>query len=184
VKRVALEDKAYILDWVAARVGGHPGNTAVPIGLVDDETGDLVAGVFYHDWSGPNIVMAVAGTGSNWMTREYLRYCFYYPFVQLDCERITALIDEYNQASINLVKRLGFVEEARLHRAAKGGFDLIIFVLWRDKCRWHKLEVRNNGQVERSRGTGLPSSGPSAGRAEQGGGVLPECSEPPERVHA
>lgn len=184
MKKIALEDKAYILDWIAARIGGHPGNTAVPIGLVETETGELVAGVFYHDWSGPNVVMAVAGEGSTWMTREYLRYCFYYPFVQLDCERITALIDEYNEASINLVKRLGFREEARLHRAAKGGYDLIIFVLWREECRWHKLKRTDNGQVERTRGPELSGCSPSAGRAEPGSGLLPERSESPERIHA
>lgn len=106
-------------------------------GLGLERDGELVAGVLYEGYTHHNIWMHVAGKpGSRWMTREYLRYCFHYPFVELGCRRVSGWVEASNEAARRFDEHLGFKEEARLKGAARDGGDVILYVMWREDCRY------------------------------------------------
>jgi hypothetical protein len=87
----------------------------VAIGLVRHAR--LVAGVVYEGLNRHNVWMHVAAEpGARWLTRDYLRACFAYPF--------------------KVCGHLGFVPEARLSAAAYDGSDVILYVMWRADCRF------------------------------------------------
>ena len=98
------------------------------------QDGQLVAGVLYEDFTGPNVVCHIAGEG-NWANRDYLGVIFDYPFNQLGVKRITAPISSTNIKSINLVTRMGFTLECTLAQATPDG-DLHLFRMWREECKY------------------------------------------------
>lgn len=106
-------------------------------GLGLEEDGELIAGVLYEGFNGNNIWMHVAAVpGKRWMTREYLRYCFYYPFVECGVQRISGYVNASNTEARRFDEHLGFRQEARLSGAAPDGGDVIIYVMWREECRY------------------------------------------------
>ena len=96
----------------------------------------MVASVIYQGYNGQNVWMHVAAQpGSRWMTREYLRYCFYYPFVELGVKRVSGHVDANNAMARRMDEHLGFKQEAVLKGAAHDGGDVILYVMWREGCR-------------------------------------------------
>lgn len=105
------------------------------IGLERD--GELIAGVLYEGYTHHNIWMHVAAApGRRWLNREYLRYCFHYPFVELGCRRVSGWVEDSNEDARRFDEHLGFKEEARLKGAARDGGDVILYVMWREDCRY------------------------------------------------
>lgn len=105
------------------------------IGL--ERNDELIAGVLYDSFNGHNMCIHVAGRpGTMWLQPQLLRYAFYYPFVELGVRRLTGLVKETNLAARKLDEHLGFVEETRLRGAADDGSDLIVYVMWKDDCRY------------------------------------------------
>lgn len=74
--------------------------------------------------------------GRDWLSRRVLRVIFGYPFDQIGCHRMTALVGRRNRESRTLVEGLGF----RLEGVARGGFgpgrDTMIYGMLRRECRW------------------------------------------------
>lgn len=105
------------------------------IGLAND--GELIAGVLYDDWNGSNIWMHVAAVpGRRWLTRDYLKFCFGYPFTQLGCRRVSGWVEASNHDARRFDEHLGFKEEAVLKQAGRNGDDVIIYVMYREDCRY------------------------------------------------
>ncbi len=124
-----------VVEWVAKRTNefGNFG-CAQAIGWLRD--GELVAGVVYAEFNGPNVVCHIASDGSRrWLTREYLRTIFDYPFNQMGCERITVCVGQKNADSNRFVKHLGFELECRLEGAHPTG-DLLVYRMFRSRCRF------------------------------------------------
>lgn len=69
------------------------------------------------------------------LTRMFLRALFYYPFLQLHCRRVTALIDDDNERSLRLVEHCGFEQEGRMRHATARG-DVLVYGLLKEHCRW------------------------------------------------
>ena len=106
-------------------------------GLGLERDGELVAGVLYEGYNRVNVWMHVAAVpGGQWLNKEYLRYCFHYPFVELGCRRVGAYVDASNGDSRRFVEHLGFEREAVLKGAASDGGDVLVYVMWREKCRF------------------------------------------------
>lgn len=106
-------------------------------GLGLERDGRLVAGVLYEGFNGVNVWMHVAAEpGSKWMTKEYLRYCFYYPFDELGCKRVSGYVEASNLAARRFDEHLGFRQEAVLEGAATDGGDVILYVMRREDCRY------------------------------------------------
>lgn len=128
VQRVRVFMRQYVPGLVASE-----GQTV--IGLM--RWGRLVAGVLYEGFNGRNIWMHVAAEpGARWMTRDYLRACFAYPFKVCGVQRITGHVEESNAAARRFDEHLGFREEARLSGAAPDGGDVILYVMRREDCRF------------------------------------------------
>lgn len=95
----------------------------------------LIAGVAYTDFTGPNICMHVVGLGKRWLTRKYLYVCFDYPFNQCKVRRVTGFVAEGNLEARRFDEHLGFERETTLRGAHPTG-DLIVYVMWKDRCKW------------------------------------------------
>lgn len=123
--------------WVAQRTGGkYYAGSGHAIGL--ERNGQLVAGVLYDNYTGRSVQMHVASDGTGrWMTREYLRICFDYPFNQMKVNKVIGLVDSTNAEAIRFDENIGFHREHVVTGAGKHG-DLIIYSMTREQCRWLK----------------------------------------------
>ncbi len=109
------------------------------IGLRRD--GELVAGVVYEGFNGQNVWMHVAAEpGARWLVRTFLRAAFVYPFLVCGVQRVSGYVNASNGSARRFNEHLGFKEEARLRGAAPDGGDVIVYVMWRQDCRF--LEER------------------------------------------
>jgi RimJ/RimL family protein N-acetyltransferase len=105
------------------------------IGLVKD--GEIIAGVLYDDYNGSNVWMHVAAKpGKTWLNRMFLRACFSYPFIQLNCKRVSGWVEVSNADARRFDEHLGFTPEAVLASAARDGGDVIIYRMFKDECRF------------------------------------------------
>lgn len=118
--------------------GGSFDPYAVGIGLERD--GELIAGVKFDNWNRASICMHVAASGSRWMTREYLWFCFYYPFVQLGVKKILGVVAESNHAARRFDEHLGFKLEYSMPDMHPDG-ALLLYTMTKDQCRF--LEMRH-----------------------------------------
>ena len=111
---------------------GWANHTAVGL----ERHGEIIAGVVYENYTGPNIFAHIAGIpGRRWMTRNFLYAIFHYPFVRLGVERITAPVEAANEDALKLNRHFGFQNEAVLRGAMPSG-DLILMVMWKQNCRF------------------------------------------------
>lgn len=106
-------------------------------GLGLERDGELVAGVLYEGFNKHNIWMHVAAEpGKKWLNKEFLRYCFHYPFVELGCKRVSGYVEANNADARKFDEHLGFRQEAVLQEAASDGGDVILYVMRREDCRY------------------------------------------------
>jgi hypothetical protein len=149
VKRVVTGHDEIFGPWLFSRLDSEwvPGRGSV-IGLWDDKVGPIAA-CCYESYNTASVIAYLAGEGSKWLTREYLWYCFFYPFEQLRVRKILAIIESTNEASIRLNTHFGFRLEATLKEAAPKG-DLLIYSMTRDQCRWLSLREKYRGQAQSS----------------------------------
>lgn len=128
-----------VVSWVAQKTNDF-GNFGTDAGIGWMKNGELVAGVAYANWNGPNVECHIASDGSRqWMTRQYLWTIFDYPFNQLKVKRITVCVGEGNLPSRRFVSKLGFAFETTLQAAHPTG-DLLVFSMFKESCRWIKAD--------------------------------------------
>ena len=105
------------------------------IGLKRD--GEFIAGVLYEGFNGHNVWMHVAAVPTKrWMTKQYLRACFMYPFVTLGVDRVSGYVEAKNLVARSFDEHLGFKQEAVLRGAASDGGDVILYAMWRRECKY------------------------------------------------
>ena len=139
MKTVIYGQDEQIINWVGQRVDEDDFGKAVGIGLEKD--GKLVAGVVFNLYTGSSICMHVAAEpGCRWMTRDFLFRCFAYPFIQLQCNRITGLVRIDNLAAQRFDEHLGFVREGVIRKGTTDGTDFILYGMLKEECRW--LEIK------------------------------------------
>lgn len=147
MKRIITGHDDIFGPWLMSRVGGQwiPGRGST-IGLWEDGVGP-VAACLYESCNGASVLGHLAGIGRKWMNREYLWFCFYYPFEQLRVNKILGLVESTNLEAQKLDEHLGFQLEATLKDAAPKG-DLLIYSMTRDQCKWLTLKDRYRGQTQ------------------------------------
>lgn len=103
------------------------------VGIVRDNS--LVAGLVYHDWRPRqgDVQMTIASRSPRWASRGVLRWVLQYPFVELECRRISLTVRADNTRSQRLVTGLGFVEEGRRREFFAPGVDCIEYGLMREE---------------------------------------------------
>jgi len=103
----------------------------------------LVGVVSFFNYRWPNIEVGFYCDDYRWaLNRDGIAQVFAYPFVQLNCRRVTALIDKKNLRARKMVQRLGFKEEGKLRKASERG-DMFIYGLLPEDLRIQsRLQMR------------------------------------------
>lgn len=128
-------DTMGVLAFVKEHVKVPASEGMAGIGLLRD--GQLIAGTLYEGFNGTTVWCHIAAIpGRRWMTREYLRHIFEYPFEQLCVESIMVWVESTNKDSLRFCTNLGFSEEAVLRGAGANGVDVHLLRMWRNECRF------------------------------------------------
>lgn len=98
--------------------------------------GELVAGVIYGEYNTVNVWMHVAIAPGRQASMEFVQEVFKYPFIDLGCKRVSASVEARNAESRRLCEHLGFREEVCLKGAASDGGDIVLYVMWKEGCRY------------------------------------------------
>lgn len=121
------EQNVLLAQWASDRLGGTPIEGCQCLAVMGD--GELKAVVKFFNYRWPNIEVGFVSEDWRWaVNRRGIFEVFMYPFKQLKCNRVTALIEGKNKRARKMVKRLGFVEEGKLRRAGQSG-DVFLYGL-------------------------------------------------------
>lgn len=99
---------------------------------------------------GSDIRVIVVADDPRWCLPGVLRELFSYPFVHLDCTRITLAIRDGNERSLKLAKGLGFRKEGVLRRGYNGRTNAILLGMLREECKWIKPRTRATRELSRN----------------------------------
>lgn len=95
---------------------------------------EIAAVIAYYNFTKRDCFIAAAAEGF-WLTKSVIQVVFRYPFVQLECKRITAICNERNERSIKLVTGLGFKQEGRVRDYYESA-DALVLGLLKHECRY------------------------------------------------
>lgn len=130
-------DNVAIAEFVLPRADmkGRTADEFTAIGI--KRNGVLSGGVLYENYTGPGgcVEMHVAGDGARWMTPQFLRLVFGYPFIQLGCKVVRGRVPSNNIHALAFDLRLGFTIEHLIRNARPDGDDWLL-MMWRDNCRF------------------------------------------------
>ena len=135
--RIAYPDEKQnklLAQWASTRMDDVPKDGYQCIGILDEH--DIRGVVMFQNFRWPNIEMGLICEDIRWiMNRALILEVMAYPFENLKCSRVTALIRRDNKRSRKLAKGMGFVEEGRLRKASKDGVDVFLYGLLADEFR-------------------------------------------------
>lgn len=94
-------------EWLRKRIGLPWSTDFRALARVVD--GEIVGCVGYEGFTGKSCRMHMAGEG-NWITREFIRRAFRYPFVILDLPMVFGVVPSGNKTALEIDLRLGFTE--------------------------------------------------------------------------
>jgi RimJ/RimL family protein N-acetyltransferase len=118
------------------------------IGVVDDETGELVAGMVFHDWQpGPGLIqISSASLTPRWLTAEVRHKMFSYPFDEVGCQMVVLQVSAANERMVRIAKAFGFTPHfiARMRGRNEDGY---VFTLTDDAWRNSKFTRKHHGQA-------------------------------------
>lgn len=136
MKTTIYGQDARVIDFVAKKLDEYdfPANCSA-IGV--ESNGELIAGVVFDGYTQAGISMHVAAVeGKHWLSKEFLYAVFAYPFIQLNCNRVTGLVRADNFKAQKLDEHLGFVKEGLIRRGCSDGTDMILYGMLKEECRW------------------------------------------------
>jgi RimJ/RimL family protein N-acetyltransferase len=122
-----------------------PENTYQAVGVVDGN--GVQAGFIFHDWLPEfgTIDMTLAAETPRWASRRIIRQILSYPFVTLDCQRITVVTSEQNKLALRLAEGVGFKREATIERAYGPNENAVLLRLFKEDWLSGKYGVTENG---------------------------------------
>jgi len=150
VKQVIVGEDQLFGPWLASKTDGQwaPGRGHV-IGLLDLDKGLIVGAAQFTDCNGASVILHCAGEGRDWLNREFLWFCFFYPFEQLQVRKIISPVESSNNDCKKFIEHIGFTLEATLKDASPKG-DLLLYTLNREDCKWLALREKYRGKAEGS----------------------------------
>jgi RimJ/RimL family protein N-acetyltransferase len=92
--------------WAGDRLGMEIGKPNTSIGVA--HKGQIVAVAVFNNFRPPNIEITFVTSSARWASPGAVRAILRYPFVQLRCKRLTAIIEATNQPARAFLCRLGF----------------------------------------------------------------------------
>ena len=75
------------------------------------------------------------------MTKDFLFRSFAYPFIQLDCHRVTGLVRADNMEARRFDEHLGFKQEGVIRKGAADGTDMILYGMLKEECRFLGIKL-------------------------------------------
>jgi hypothetical protein len=129
--RIVDQEHQRVGEWIDRHGSANWQEGSTCIGCERD--GELVAGVMFQQYNGASIYAHIAITGR--MTKDWLWFIFYYPFVQLGCHVIIVLIACGNRKARAFVENAGFVLRTMLPDADPSG-DVCLYILQKQDCRF------------------------------------------------
>lgn len=137
--RVSLENQELLGKWICAKTNAdYIEQEEQYIGLLDDDN-NIVAVTAFSDYNGASIRMHVAIEGK--LTREYIRFCYYYPFEQLKVNKVIGLVNSNNKEALRFDLHSGWVIEAIIKDAAPDG-DMYILSMTKEQCRFLRTKFK------------------------------------------
>lgn len=124
----------FVATYVASRIPNARFNQYVALGVV--RRGQFIGGAVFHNYLGHSIEVAIAFDRPDWSYPGTLRQLFSYPFNELGCVRMNAVISRKNKRSRRFVKGLGFKEEGIARKGFDGVDDAVIYGMLRDECKF------------------------------------------------
>lgn len=124
-----------IADWVCLHAPHAEKGFRDYVAVGVERDGSLIAGWVFTDYHGHSIQVSMASTTPKWASRRMLNAIFVYPFVQLECKRLTACTGKSMTHVRQFLERLGFVEEG----VVRNGFaddDCVIYGMLKEECKW------------------------------------------------
>lgn len=121
--------------WVSERTG-TPGWGEWYQGIGHERDGELIAGVIFNFWTPADIALHIAADpGAAWLTGEFARAIFGYPFSQLNTRRVSAFPQSKDEGARKLVESLGFSHEGTMRHAYPDD-DAEVYGLLKEDCRY------------------------------------------------
>lgn len=162
--RLLYGENAAVAHWVACHIPGLESVVAstphgeafgpsTAIGVINEQ-GLIVGGVVYHNWQPTyrSIELSFAATDPKWLTQDILSALLRYPFVELDCQRITGFTPKKSRRARRFLDRFGFKREGCVEKGF-GSDDAIISGLMRttwERSKWNMtLPERQQERVRR-----------------------------------
>lgn len=125
---------AAVARWAGERLGIVNWGPCTAIGIVRNDA--LVGAAVFNNFVWPNIEISFVTTSRHWGTPLAVRAIMRYPFLQLDCKRLTSTTHADNAPTRAFLLRMGFRQEG-VHIDALPDGDAISFGLLRkDAARW------------------------------------------------
>ncbi len=121
---------------VAQRIPNVSFDRYTALGVV--RRGKLLGGAVYHNFVGHDVQVSVAFDSPGWALPGTLRALFDYPFSQLGCRRMTAMVGRKNKQSRKLTEGMGFKLEGVHPKGLDGRQDVMSYGLLKEDCRWIK----------------------------------------------
>jgi RimJ/RimL family protein N-acetyltransferase len=137
MKHLVLNASDAVCDWVYRQLDEKYTNLTNCTGVgIADHNKRLIAGVVYSHYDGEHdIMMTVAASTHRWLSRNILYALFAYPFLDLNCTRVTAVTAKKNKKARKFLEGLGFKLEGRLRRKY-GKTDGLIYGMLKQECKW------------------------------------------------
>lgn len=105
------------------------------IGRVSPATEQLIGVVAYNGFCGNVCQMHIAGDG-NWVSREFIRAAFDYPFRQLGLAAVLGALPADNHKAMKFDTHFGMREVHRITNGWANGVDLVLVQMNREDCKW------------------------------------------------
>lgn len=138
-----LVSGATVIEWVANKTQANPLPAQSAIGWLRDD--ELTCGIFYEGYTGSSITATFAIEDGAVFPKDFLWAIFDYPFRQLGCSKMIALVGENNHKCIRMVEKMGFVVEGRVENYYPGE-ALRVYTMTADQCRFLEREHEQENQ--------------------------------------
>ena len=127
-----LHNEQSLKDWAIKHQMPTPEGAHYIGQILNDE---IRAVVVYCGFFGKSCMIHVASEGSNWMTKDFLKKVFDYPFNSLKLKVIIGTVAGSNKKALKLNRHLGFKDVAFIPDAHENG-DLVILEMRPEYCKW------------------------------------------------
>ena len=103
---------------------------------IEDDKGEILAGVVFNNFNGSNATAHIAVKRFTRLFPGLIEHACNYAFNQNKLNRLTGLVEADNEKALRLDWHIGFEVETTLRKAGSKGQDMIVLVMWPERCRW------------------------------------------------